>query len=119
MDDSLRLMRIGEHPIHSDENLLVIDWLEKGFLRLYEYTGGSIYISGDDAWANTDNNVAMVGELTVSLLPERKEVKLERIFSEFGYSFGDLLKGQLRHFADFYGYSIVLLDLRKPCRKCA
>ncbi|MCM1259318.1 MAG: hypothetical protein NC307_15945 [Roseburia sp.] len=119
MDDSLRLMRIKERPIHSDENLLVMDWLEKGFLRLYEYTGGSIYISGDAAGVNTDNNVAMVAELTVSLLPERKEVKLEKMFSEFGYGFGELLKDQLRHFADFYGYSIVLLDLSKPDRKCA
>ncbi|MCM1258607.1 MAG: hypothetical protein NC307_12225 [Roseburia sp.] len=118
MDDSLRMMRIRERPIHSDENLLVMDWLEKGFLRLYEYTGGSIYISGDAAGVNTDNNVAMVGELTVSLLPERKEVKLEKIFSEFGYEFGDLLKDQLRHFADFYGYTIVLLDLRKRKQGC-
>ncbi len=119
MDDSLRLMRIREQPIHSDENLLVIDWLEKGFLRIYEYTNGSIYISGDDVGVTATNNVAMVAELTVSLLPERKEIKLEKMFSEFGYGFGDMLKGQLKHFADFYGYSIVLLDLRKPDRKCA
>ena len=113
MDDSLRLMRIKKQPIKSDENLLIMDRLEKGFLRLYEYTDGSIYISGDVPELNISNNTAMVAELTVSLIPERKEVKLDRIFSEYGYDFGDMLKGQLRNFADFYGYSIVLLDLRK------
>lgn len=118
MDDSLRLMRIKKQPIQSDENLLIMDRLEKGFLRLYEYTDGSIYISGDVPELNLSNNTAMVAELTVSLIPERKEVKLDRMFSEYGYDFGDMLKGQLRHFADFYGYSIVLLDLRKPNKRC-
>lgn len=113
MDDSLRLMRIKKSPIRSDENLLVVDWLERGFLRLYEYTGGSIYILGDAPEINDCNNVAMVAELTVSLRPERKEVKIERIFSEYGYGYDDLMKSQIKHFADFYDYSIVLLDLTK------
>lgn len=119
MDDSLRLMRIKKSPIKSDENLLIVDWLESGFLRLYEYTGGSIYILGDAPEISDCNNVAMVAELTVSLRPERKEVKIERIFSEFGYEYEVLMKSLLKHFADFYNYSIVLLDLRKEKRICA
>lgn len=118
MDDSLRLIRIRGQPIHCDENLLVIDWLERGFLRLYEYMGGSIYISNDTSEMDGYSNVAMVAELIVSLRPERKEVKIERIFCEFGFEYEDLLKSQLRHFADFYGYYIVLLDLTKK-KRCA
>ncbi len=117
MDDSLRMMRIREQPIQSMDSLMVMDELEKGSLRLYEYLGGSTYISGDDVEVNICNNIALVAELSVMVIPERKEVKLNRMFSEFGYDFGGLLKSQLKHFADFYGYSIVLLDLRKT--KCA
>lgn len=118
LDDSLRLIRIRGQPIHCNENLLVIDWLERGFLRLYEYTGGSIYISNDTFEMDGYSNVAMVAELIVSLRPERKEVKIERIFSEFGYEYENLMKSQLTYFADFYGYSIVLLDLIKR-KRCA
>ena len=80
--------------------------------------GGSIYISNDTSEMDGYSNVAMVAELIVSLRPERKEVKIERIFSEFGFEYEDLMKSQLRHFADFYGYSIVLLDLTKK-KRCA
>lgn len=119
MDDSLRLMRIKKSPIRSDENLLIVDWLERGFLRLYEYTGGSIYILGDvPDEMDGCGNVAMVAELTVSLRLERKEVKIEKIFSEYGYEYENLMKSQLKHFADFYDCSIVLLDLTKRMR-CA
>lgn len=119
MDDSLRMMRIREQPIQGRENLIIEDQLEKGYLRLYEYTGGSLYIPVETAGMDGCNDIAMVGELAVLIIPERKEVKLEKIFSEYGYEFGELLKDQLRHFADFYGYTIVLLDLRKPEWKCA
>lgn len=119
LDDSLRLMRIKEHPIQSKENLFIVDQLERGFLRIYEYTGGSIYILGDDIEMNYCNNVALVAELTVTIRPEKKEVRLNRIFNEFGYDYVHLLTGQLIHFADFYGFSLALLDLSKPNRKCA
>lgn len=119
MDDSLRLMRIKEHPIQSDENLQIVDQLERGFLRIYEYTGGSIYILGDDIEMNYCNNVALVAELTVTIRPEKREVRLNRIFNEFGYDYVHLMTCQLIHFADFYGFSLALLDLSKPNRKCA
>lgn len=116
-DDSLRLLRIRESPIKSEDNLLAIDWLEKGFLRLYEYMGGILYIFGDDVEINNCNNVALVAELTVTINHKKKEVQLSKIFNEFGYDYVHLMIRQLIHFADFYGYSISLLDLikRKQC----
>lgn len=119
LNDNLRLMRIKEHPIQSDENLQIVDQLERGFLRIYEYMGGSIYILGDDIEMNYCNNVVLVAELTVTIRPEKKEVRLNRIFNEFGYDYVHLLTCQLIHFADFYGFSLALLDLSKPNRKCA
>ncbi len=118
MDDSLRRMRIREGPIKSDENLLVEDQLKKGFLRLYEYTGGSIYISEDDIGMDYCNNAVLVAELEVTVRPEKKQVKPDRIFSEYGYSHEDLMKQQLLHFACFYGFSLGLLDLNKR-KRCA
>lgn len=118
MDDSLRLMRIKKSPIRSNENLLVVDWLERGFLRLYEYTGGSIYILGDAPEMDGCSNVAMVAELTVNIDQEKKTVKFGKVFNEFGYDYAHLMIRQLIHFADFYGYSISLLDLTKR-KRCA
>lgn len=118
MDDSLRLMRIKESPIKSEENLLVKDHLEKGFLRLYEYMGGLLYILGDDVEMNGFTNVALVAELTVTIDYEKKSVKLGRVFNEFGYDYTHLMIRQLIHFADFYGYSLSLLDLTKR-KQCA
>lgn len=118
MDDSLRLKRIRESPIKSDENLLVEDWLEKGFLRLYEYMGGLLYILGDDVEMGNSDNVALVAELTVTIYNEKKVVKLGKVFNEYGYDYTHLMIRQLIHFADFYGYSLSLLDLTKR-KRCA
>lgn len=119
MDESLRMMRIREQPIHSGENLLVVDQLERGFLRIYEYTGGSIYISSEMDGMSQCSNAALVAEIRISIRDERKEVGIKRIFNEYGYDYVHLLTCQLIHFADFYGYSAALLDLGKPNRKSA
>lgn len=117
MDESLRLMRIREKPIHSGENLLVVDRLEKGVLQLYEYMGGSLYISSDTDGMDQSSNVALVAELKINIKGEKKEVGIDRIFNEYGYDYVHLLTCQFIHFADFYGYSAALLDLSKPNRK--
>lgn len=119
MDESLRLMRIREHPIHSSENLLVVDRLEKGYLQLYEYMGGSLYISSETDGMDQSNNVALVAELKINIKGEKKEVGIDRIFNEFGYDYVHLMTCQLIHFAEFYGYSAALLDLGKPNQKGA
>lgn len=118
LDDSLRSMRIKESPMKSDENLLVEDRLEKGFLRLYEYLGGLLYIFGDAVERNNSDNVSMVAEIEITVSPEKKQVKLDRIFSEYGYDYENLMKRQLLHFASFYGFSFGLLDLNKR-KRCA
>lgn len=119
LDESLRLMRIREQPIHSDENLLVVDRLEKGFLQLYEYMGGSLYILSDTDGMIQSSNAALVAEIRISIRDERKEVGIDRIFNEYGYDYVHLMTCQLIHFAEFYGYSAVLLDLGKPNQKVA
>lgn len=118
VDNGLRLMRIKDSPIKCDENLLVVDRLEQGFLRLYEYMGGTLYIFGDDVEISNCDNVALVAELTVTIENEKKEVKMGKVFNEYGYDYTPLMIRQLIHFANFYGYSLSLLDLNKK-KQCA
>lgn len=118
MDDSLKPIRIKESPMKSEDSLLAEDCLEKGFLRLYEYMGGILYILGDDVEMNGLNNVTLVAELTVTINNKKKEVKLGKVFNEFGYDYTHLMIRQLIHFADFYGYSLLLLDMTKR-KRCA
>lgn len=42
--DLARMMRINAHPINTDDSLIVEDRLEQeGSIRLFEYTGGTLY----------------------------------------------------------------------------
>ena len=111
-DASLKMMRIKEHPFEvSEGNLIVDDELEmEGTLKLYENTGGSIYLSMEPA---NMNNLALVAEAEIEDLGENK-LWVKRIFNEFGYDeLWNPLVDQLQYFAKFYGFIFGFLDLRK------
>lgn len=110
-DESLRMKRIQEYPFKADEqNLNIDDRLEAmGTLRVYENVGGSVYLFLEPLM----DNLCLVAEAELRSLNEKK-LTLGKTFHEYGYDeTWYILVDQLFHFADFYGFSIEVLDLGK------
>lgn len=112
INDGMKWLRIKEHPFDASEgNMVVDDRLEtEGTLKIYEKLGGSIYLFLPPS---AMNNIVLVGEVEVKDLGEKK-LWMKRIFYEYGYDeLWNPLMEQLQHFAEFYGYALGALDLRK------
>lgn len=109
-DGSMRLMRIKEHPIKTEGNVVADDRMEmNGELELYENIGGSIYLSVEPQMM--DNLVPIAG---AQFEEADGKVKVKRLFNEFGYEeMVHILVDQLAFFSDFYGLVLEILDLGK------
>lgn len=114
--NTMQFMRIQEHPIQIDDNLMVIDNLEGGRLRLYEHTEGPVNIQqlicGNEECCK---NAVMVAEIIINATCQKKDVFIHKVFSEYGY---ELLISpmidQVFHFAFFYGgYKSVMISDRE------
>lgn len=111
-DESMKKLRLSEHKINIAGNFMVEDDLEiNGTLKLYEYLGGVIPVH---LKPSEMSNAVLVASVTITARHDLKECRLVKIFHEYGYDslVGSMLE-EVSHFADFYGYSLVLLDLRK------
>lgn len=101
--DSMQLMRIEEHPIEIDENLIVIDNLEAGTLRFYEYTNGSLNIQQLFLDNRKIKGAVLVAEIIINSLWRDEGIFIHKISCEYGY--GKLVNpmiDQILHFAVFY-----------------
>lgn len=105
-------LRLSEHKIAISENFFVEDELKtKGTLKLYEYLGGPILMH---LKPSEMDNAVLVASITITTRNDLREIKLGKIFFEYGYdSLANPMLEQVLYFADFYGYSLVLLDLLK------
>lgn len=115
-DKSMKKLRLSEHKIAISGNFFVEDELKtKGALKLYEYLGGPILMH---LKPSEMNNAVLVASITITTRRHRMESRLEKIFHEYGYDslVGPMLD-QVLHFADFYGYSFILLDLTKKTNR--
>lgn len=83
--DCMQLMRIIEHPIKINDDLIVVDELETGSLKLYECAGGPLDIhhlfTDIDAW----KNAALVAKITIDQLDRDSHLSIRNIFCERGY----------------------------------
>lgn len=109
----LREMRLSGHRMEPGQDLLIEDRLEeKGFLGIYEYTGGCAYLEPE----LLENAPLVAGiELEKS---GKKGVRVKKIFYEHGHE--DLvftMFDQVKHFADFYGFNLAFLEQRKGRQK--
>lgn len=115
-DQSMKLIRINEHPFECGAdsfaaNLLIDDRLElEGTLKLYENTGGCIYLFQEPFMMGS---TALVAEAEIEKI-DKDELKVKKIFYEYGYDeLVHPLVDQILYFARFYGYAVGFLDLKK------
>jgi len=112
--NNMQFMRIQEHPIQTSENLIVIDNLEGGRIRLYEHTKGPLNIQqlvyGNEKGCQ---NAVLVAEIIINATWQIDNVFIHKIFCEHGYESLILpMIDQVLHFAYFYGgfESVVISD---------
>jgi len=101
--DSMQLLRLSEYPIHIEENLIVVDNLEEGTLKLYEYTGGILNIH--QLFTDDDNcmNATLVAEISITYEDQNGNINIEKIFCCYGYEkLAVSLIYQVVNFARFY-----------------
>lgn len=97
--DELREKRLSEHRIEREENLLIDDKLESGYLGIYECPDGCLYMEPKFL---EDLLIAGI-EIIKS---DEKEVKLKKAFCKFGHGLESEMLEQLKYFGKFYEYDI-------------
>lgn len=111
LDDCMREKRIREHPIELKGDYIIADRLEMdGTLKLFEYMGGPMYTPFDP---ERMENAVIIASTEISINHEAKEIRLVKADCSYGYDFIGAMIQQVLHFADFYGYSAALLNLKK------
>lgn len=119
IDTSLKTMRIRLSPSIEleNENMYVVDMLEEsGVFRIMEHIDNTLCMPTDAEQADTANAV-FLAEIKVSVLPERKDLRVESIIHLYGYDDLDhILMQKVLFFADFYGYKVSILNLKKKQR---
>lgn len=125
MDTSLRKNRLKEHPLQIPGDIIIYDRLEtEGVLLLYEYTGDAFYMPMDYEELKECENLTFVAGISVSVFKNENLVFVDRYFSYYGQEeYAEKLFGYIDSFAEFYGYSTGILDIRKgtapdDIRKC-
>lgn len=96
-----QLTRIAEHPLQINRNMVVLDNLEKGALRIFE-PDGPVYVkhlSGVDYITGAK----LVGEIRMTFLLEEKGVLINHVSCEKGYEeLARPMIDQVKHFVEFY-----------------
>lgn len=112
--DTMQCIRIQEHPLQIEEPLIIIDNLESGTIRLYEYIGEKSLHIQQLIYDNCNNkNVVLVAEAVINSHWKEEGVFIHKISCEDGYEY--LIKpiiSQILHFSIFYEtyQSVGMLD---------
>lgn len=116
IDTSLKTMRIRLSPSieFESENMYVVDMLEEsGVFRIMEHIDNTLCMPTDAEQADTANAV-FLAEIKVSVLPEMKNLRVDSIIHEYGHDdLLHILMQRVLFFADFYGYKVSILNLKK------
>ena len=101
--------RIAEHPFETDENLIVIDNLEEGKLRLFEYISGPLNIQ-QLLWNDEYKNAVLIAEAIINRDWKEKGVFIHKVSFNYGYDYLITpMIHQILHFSEFY-------YIRKPVK---
>lgn len=106
----LRELRLNKHRMQLGGDFIIDDRLEsEGALRISEYIGGCLYLEPGPLFLE---NAPVVAGISISRSGD--SLMLREVFCEYGHEeFIPLLMKQVEDFAEFYGYSLGLLNLKK------
>ena len=81
----MQSMRIVKYPLKIDGSLIIVDNLEEGALKLYEYEGGILNIQQLFADENNCKGVTPVAQITIYDSEEKGMVCIEKVTCCHGY----------------------------------
>lgn len=104
----LRELRINGCRIQLGGDFIIDDRLEsEGSIRISEYIGGCLYLEPEHLFLE---NAPVVAGISISRSGD--SLMLEKVSCGHGHEgLIPLLAGQVRHFAEFYGYGVDFPDL--------
>ncbi len=101
--EPMQLLRLQEHSIKMDGNLIVIDNLEEGGLKIYEYAGGILDIQQLIMDDDNCRNVTLIAQISIHDIDQNGDISIEKIFCCYGYEeLAVLMIYQVVNFAKFY-----------------
>lgn len=110
--NNLKADKIKGHPLVYGGNLVIDDKLEEeGTVKFFENLGGSVYMFMEPS---VMENLVLIGPVELEDLGGNK-LYMRKSFYEYGYDeLWDTMADWISYFADFYDFSFIFLDLRKP-----
>lgn len=81
----MQLLRFKKYPIEIDDNLIVIDNLEEGTLKFYEYTSGILNVQKLFVDDNNCKNADLIAQISINDLEQNGNIYIEKIFCGYGY----------------------------------
>lgn len=104
MIDPMQLMRISEHSIDINDNLIIYDDLEHGTLRIYEQTGnGPVTVQQLASESMNIKNAVPIAQIIISSLWKDEGVFIHKVLCEFGYeNLVEPMINQVLNYATFY-----------------
>lgn len=81
----MQSMRSVKYPLKIDDSLIIVDNLEEGVLKLYEYEGGILNIQQLFADENHCKGVTPVAQITIYDSEEKGMVCIEKVTCCYGY----------------------------------
>lgn len=110
----MQQVRIAEHPIQINDSLIILDDLEAGTLRIYEYLGGPLNIQQLFSKFGGNKNITLVAEGVINSLWRNDGIFIHKISYGNGYEFlAEPVLSQILHFAGFYNYRTVGISDRE------
>lgn len=97
-----QVQRIIEHPVETNENLIVVDNLEAGKIRLFEYISGPLNIQ-QLLWNNNYKNAVLIAQTIINEDWKEKGIFIHKVFTEYGHEYLiSPMLNQILHFSEFY-----------------
>lgn len=99
----MQQMRLAEHTIDINDNLIVYDNLENGTLRIYEQIGGPVSVQQLVTRYMTIKNAVLLAEIVINSNWKDEGVFIWKISCEYGHeNLVQPMINQVLHFANYY-----------------